>query len=1007
MVSQKNPSAPREAVVSLSDIWLLVRKQKRRLALGATIGAMLLGCSAVIRTPTYVARATFRDRPMTHSGLSSNLKDLLVPTSSASTSGGDQGLSEIMLSRSLLTRPIQELSLQAIVAPVRGNPYSLKQRISNNIKIELSRLRKRRRLPIADSSLPIGCQEILFDGELPDGIRVRFISEDEFDLYTSKRQPILRGKIGEVINCPPFHGKIIRLSDERLKGKSFVIGLLPLQEVVELIEASTTVTCLGEGSSLVEVSYCHPDRHQAAAIANAIVEAYLTSLRDHCDYRAGEQLSYLEERQRETLVKLRQFMVNNAAQLSDSLGAGHFLDLDSEIAFLGQMKSRYEDHLLKNELEIKLLDMVEGADSRFCDLHFKSNALNRMIREIQTLQHQRDALDFALKSKGELNPSVTDKLFQTQIADLQRLQREAEEIQVLLACVEANTSLPNSLAILDVGNTSLSSWLDHINESQQNALLAGNAESSPAVASEWEQEKSNFAAYLHNQLQTALVQIKIVQDRLAYQQNISSQFEGVDLETSQSLYLKYSSELDEVQRSIRQLSYALDHIHDPDFEISSLAATLTDSVSCEMISAASATLFALSDESNRSDRECARLQSRLDLQRRFVAEHVARVVDLCREHEKLVHEKLRAVQEVKLDLLHQSISILERELADYMAAHKKSLRHEQLVYNQHLKEIHAHMGHLPERWLSEREVDLCMGMAVGMVESLTEMVESKNIAYNLEVVESEPLDLALPPTIPNPPRLLLFAMLGAFLGFGAAGLTLTLTSMGKGFPASPEGLTYLGFTVAGRLDATPLSETNLSQHNVEILRKIMAGLDEARGGGSALIAMGEESQIGHRIATLFAKRGEKVLLIDCSLRRGEDYPTATLIQYLEGHTELLQPLRRKEYDYIPSGGASRYAPELLSSSRFTRLIQWAQSQYDLVLLMTEADATQAETQLLIRQTTRAAISLNRETTSSLQPLLQAAEQKAVFYFRPLEASSRPSPSLKELILRLCSRWVTL
>lgn len=984
MTNQKDPSAGREAVVSLSDIWLLIRKQKSRLLVGALIGALLLGSGALTHTPTYSAYATFRDRPSANTGLSSNLKDLLVSTTVSNAGTESQSLSEIMLSRSLLKGPIDELALQAVVVPVHGSPYSLTRRIFNNIKIELSKLRRRPRLPIADPHLPIACRAVSFDDELPTGVKIRFVSEEEFDLYTSKRQPAMRGKLGEAINCPPFRGKVVRLSDERLRGKSFYIGLLPLQEVVELIQAGAAVTTIGEGSGLVEVSYQHPDRRQAAAIANAIVNAYLTSLRDHCARRAHEQLAYLEERQSETFVKLREFMLDNAAQLSDSLGSGHFLNLDHEIAFLGQMKGRYEDHLLRNELEAKLLDVLEGSESRFCDLTFESNTLNRLIRDLQRLQHQRDALDFALKARGEVESGISQEMFQAQIVNLQRLQREIEEIQIVLTCVEANTPLPGSLAILDGHETLLSSWLGRLNETQPDVVVGAS------TANEWGQERSNFAAYLRNQLHTSSVQIKIIQDRLAYQQNLSSQFEGVDLETSQTLYLKYSTELDNVQRDIRQLSYALDHIHDPTFEISSLAATLHDSVSCEMISAASGTLFALCDESNRSDKERLRLQARLDLQRRFIAEHIARVIELGREHEKLVQEKLRAVQELKLDLLHQNISILERELIDYIAARKRSLRHEQVVYDQHLKEIHAHMGHLPERWLSEKEVDLRMGMAIGMVESLTDLVESKNIAHNLEVVESEPLDLALPPTVPNPPHLLLFALLGAFLGLGGTGLIITLTSMGRGFPASPEGVAYLGFAVAGRLDATPVNETNLSQHNVEVLRKIITQLDAVKGRGSALIAMGEESDLGHRIASLFSKRGERVLVIDCSLRRGDDYPTATLIQYLEGHVETIQPLRRKEYDYIPSGGASRYAPELLSSSRFTKLIEWAESHYNLVLLVTEAEATQAETQLLLKQAECAAISLGREPTYSLQPLFQLAENKRiVFYFRPHEPGVQP------------------
>lgn len=984
-----------QAVVSLSDIWLLTKRHSLRLLLAALVGTLLFASWAAARTPTYSARATFRDRPSASTGFSRNLTDLII-ASSVGGSDSTRDLSDIMLSRALLERPISALSLQAVITPLRANPNSLLGRVGRNLKIELSRLRGRSRLPITDPDLPIACKDLSFHGEIPECVTLKFVSEEEFDLYAKGRKPLMRGRLDERIECPPLHGVVVRQSDLRLKGRSFRILLLPLQEVVEAIGKRTKIGSVQDKSNLIEVVHRHPDRHQAAAIANLIINAYLTSLRDQCSRRAQEQLSYLELRQTEMLAKLKQFMVDNATQLSDSLGSGHFLDLESEASFLAEMKGRYEGQLLQNDLELKFLEMMDGGDNRFCDLHLQSESIKDLLQKLQEFHHQREALDFALKSSDSPVTSSKERSFHLQLTELQRLQRETEEIQILLACLESNTALPSSLAVVDCDEGLISSWLSRLNESQQNLLVAKSAEGRAAMASEWEQEKSNFVAYLHNQLHTSAIRTRIIQDRLAYQQDLSSQFEGVDLETSQALYLKYSEELDQIQRKIRQFSYVLDHIHDPDFEVSSLSASLSDMVSCEMIRSTTATLLMLSDEHNRSEKERARLRHQLELQRGFIAEHIAQIIDLNKDHEQLIREKLRAVQEVKLDLLHQNVSILERELGEYIASRKKTLRHEHILYDQHLKELHAHMSHLPEKWLAEKEVELCMEMAVGMVESLTEMVESKNIAHNLDVVESEPLDLAIPPTIPNSPHLLLFSLLGALVGGGAAFASLTLSMMGRGFPASPEGLAYLGLSVAGRLDGTPVDETNLSHHNVEVLRKMISPLERCNEH-TMLVATGTHNALPFRVAELLAKRGERVLLIDCSLRRGGEYATATLIQYLEGHVEAVQPVQRKEYDYLPSGGASRFAPELLSSHRFARLIKWATEKYDIVIFATEAGATQAETELLLRNASHAVIALEDETTYALQPLFELAkERKVTFYFRPIDPNVlRPRWKLRE------------
>lgn len=96
-------------------------------------------------------------------------------------------------------------------------------------------------------------------------------------------------------------------------------------------------------------------------------------------------------------------------------------------------------------------------------------------------------------------------------------------------------------------------------------------------------------------------------------------------------------------------------------------------------------------------------------------------------------------------------------------------------------------------------------------------------------------------------------------------------------------------------------------------------------------------------ATVVAKTGQKVLLVDADMRKGYlQQPfgkTAEngLSDYLSGTTKCTDVLKKTDVDNLHIIARGQIPPnpsELLMHQRFTELVEWASDKYDLVIIDT-------------------------------------------------------------------------
>jgi len=137
---------------------------------------------------------------------------------------------------------------------------------------------------------------------------------------------------------------------------------------------------------------------------------------------------------------------------------------------------------------------------------------------------------------------------------------------------------------------------------------------------------------------------------------------------------------------------------------------------------------------------------------------------------------------------------------------------------------------------------------------------------------------------------------------------------------------------------------------IEALRSLRTGIFIAlkQAGKNSLLISGATSGAGKtfissNLAAIMADTGKSILLIDADLRLGklhellgvrEKGGVSEILQGSLMFEEAIQPTARAGLDIISRGSVSGQSSELLGSDLFAQLLQWAQLQYDYVIVDT-------------------------------------------------------------------------
>lgn len=334
------------------------------------------------------------------------------------------------------------------------------------------------------------------------------------------------------------------------------------------------------------------------------------------------------------------------------------------------------------------------------------------------------------------------------------------------------------------------------------------------------------------------------------------------------------------------------------------------------------------------------------------------------------HISENAEQHIALNKLNQRLSILEQRLNNYLNTRKGSVNYHKSLVQDQIDQVVTNISSLPSKWLMEEKTQMRMEMGQHVVGKVTELVESTIISHNLNRIESGPVDIAIPPTIPNHPKLFLFLIVGCVLGSGLTATGLVVNALIKGLPISRDSLEVANLRVAQELSPTTHCNRILeaSKDDIESLRQLIASTFPLGSKDKKfLFVLGDGPNYTRLFAELLSKQGKNTLILQCPSDIPQQPGNEGLLQYLEsGDTYPAIYKQDGNYDLIPSGGASPFSVELVNSENFKDLLLDLEKQYDAILITCTDKAASPQALTLHPLSDKAIISLSNEKLSDLK-----------------------------------------
>jgi len=962
-------------LMTLSDFWTAVKKAKKNILNWVLIFAVLAFLYAVTRPIEYLVQSSFKEKGTKESGLGSNVLSSLLG------GGADSAKSEaiaVMKSHKLLQEVIKKHQIQGVLVKEEWK-FPLFKRIKDNLRVEYAYLRNRLVPVVKDPEEAIQLTSIDYEGEIPLNLTIQFLPGGAYTVFDKNENQAGIGQLGSPFQFENAAFILHSAHPDTLAGQKYALTLKALAIVAKDLMGRFNIEADSLNKSILKMSYKCPDRHLACLHLNTLMHAYQEFLYKEHQRIAHEQIAYLENRHDTMGQNLRKMMEAFAERVSTDVSNTGFMNTEAGMHFFAEALQKHKQRLLDINMEIEKLQNAKSSESIFLERTGDPQVVNAILTEIRSLKQECDGLTIAIRRASETHAQANKDQFLNQIQEFETTQQHAEEAKILLTSLNENRWQTTALNHLDHPDYFVSLWFNKLSESYQKFQVC-EEHLKHIHQREFDSCKSNFTSYLNQLVHYFDVRQKALRERISRQQMPQDQFQGIGLPTAHTLYIQYSNEMGNAETLLKQKEFLLTQLEDDDFEVSSLSSLLTDSVSRQMIDRASTLALSLQDDSNRSAKEHSRLREELNVQKKFLKSHLKQTQQLGQLQVELLTDKILALQNIILELDQQKISILQAHLSDFLQSRLTNLHQEKELVNRQLQELQLQLHQMPSRWINEKLINQQMTSNQMMVEELTRLVESKNIASNLEIIQSAPLDLAEPPLHPRSPRLILLTLLGAFFGafFGVG--KVAYQSIVGGIPASEENLVASGFTVVGKF-SNGFNERHPSLADRETLRKIAGFVHPSSSQKSHQIVLlidGNGPEYCRSLAAILSKSCLRILILPLTQTRNSLAQAEGLLGYLEGEQGLPTVIKGDDFDSVLAGKSSLYEAELLTSPRFKEYLASLCENYDYIFVISHASICQSEAETLLKNYDTAVISLSHETLDDLKRSCRTIQEEKDF-----------------------------
>lgn len=958
-------NSPPQFLVTFSDLWRICKQSKGYIFGGVVLFGLLGMLYTLSRPLEYISQGSFREKGKSSSGITSN-NVLSYLTMSGNT--GNSEAAATLKSRTLLLELIYKLNLQGVIKK-RSQDFRLIKNIKDNLVFEYSHYKNVISPYFEETPAILFLSDVDYQAESPLNFRLRFLNATDFQIEGAEKA--LQGKIGEPYTYKNSTFVINRDNEQQgpLINEEYEISFMPVEIIFKSIADRISIEPDKEDKNLLRIKYRDSNRFHAAKIINALMAIYQNYLWKEQQFITNTQVDYLSSRHAEVTEHLKGMMNEHAKNLSLDVAVTGYPDTATAMSFLAQTQQQYARELLAIELEVKRLLQIESEGTLQYLATEGSTGLssfNQLLNKIHELKKQADTLDIALREVDFKNPSpdlLTPDL-NSQLAALNDQKELYADTVHLLISLEKGKPPKTASKLMQDPKYKVKVWYDHLIHCKPNSL-------------EWSHCLHYFTAYVSNLQRLFQVHSIAIEEQLTHQQGTLNEYQGIDLNTAGALYVSYNNDLNTVEAFLKQMKFIIDQMGEPEFEISSLSNFLEDPVSKDMISTASNLALSLRDRENRSVKELERVQHDLDIQKGFLLVHLNQTAQLHQLKKELLERKINSLQHATLSLVREEISVLDQHLRDHISARIKALLQEQTILETHQQQVKKEMALLPQKWVGEKMIEQQMDINKKMVEEVTKLVESKNIARNLELIQSAPLDAAYAPVYPQPPRTMLFLILGTLFGGLLTSTFIIAHRANKGIPLTAENLRGMGYPVLGALSKRYIANdlAKIRDYDLEIFRRIINFLNKQNsyqaGPKSALLVLNGQIDHSPDLALLMQKSGHIVVLLPLSqVSENETESKQTdesngLFQYLQGSASFPKIVSESGVDRIITGGSSRFSQELIASPRFNDFLNTLLKSYDWVFIVTTAAPSSPEVQALARIAFTSVVTINGETANDL------------------------------------------
>lgn len=955
--------------LSFSDLVNICKRKKNNILFCCAFLALLSAFFTLTRPIEYAAESTFREKGISEAGLSKSLSSFIL----GNGDGNESEAVTMMKSRKLMEELVKRMHLQGnVVKKERIDPFRVLSLMKKNLAVEYAYFKKKKTPAVATPPAELKVIDIFYPEEIPATYDLVFSSPNEFEVSDQTKKVIATGRLGTPVTIGTSQFTVVREGGESPQYSTFMVVLHPLAPTAKEYSQKFNIDCDRSDKGLLKLQYANGNRHLAALHLNALMEIYQDHSNKEHQRIANFQIGYLEKRHDEMSQDLEKLMYNHAHGLSsDVTSCGHH-SIEKAMEFRASNLQEYKRKLLSINLEIQRFKKAKEDGEEFYDKFISETnplVINTLSGQIRDLKQESDSLGLVIRNFKENDIVELEEDFSQQLKQIEENKLCTKEAKILLASLDTQKTLPEVPVLLNHPKLMVKFWVEKL-------MLASDEDQKNC--------RTNLKSYLENLIHFLDVQQRSIEERLAHQQPAKGEFEGINLNTARELFLSYSREMNDAQSRIAQHKYIVSQMEDPGFELTSLSTVLQDSVSAEMIGRASSLILSLRDADNRSSKEQERLKSELEIQKSFLANHINQTIKLLELREKLLKTKIRALQTANLALIQEQISILQEHMSEYIVNRLSSLEEEKELLTNYTQELQEEMALLPAKWMAGRLIDQQLNVNLKMVEEVTKLVESKNISNHLETIQSAPIDVAIAPLHPKPPRIILFTLLGAGLGAFLGLSWVIISSIASGIQASEANLRLAGQHVSGSVirSYSSIEKEPLLDKDLETLRRLFSFLLPPKKEGTpltkekfALLIEGKGPRYAANLAELMFKTGLKILLMPISFDEESDSEELPgLLQYLEGSADQPKIVHGKAFDFISAGGICRFSNELISSPRLEKLMDTLAERYDFILAVSHASPNSAEAEALLEKFNLAVITLTGETLDELKGCIQLANQ---------------------------------